>query len=243
MTRPAVVLVHGAQHSARCWEPTVAELARQAPDLRVLAVDLPGRGRTPGSLEGLTIAQCEQAVVDQVEEAGLDDVVVVGHSLAGLTVPGVVARLGARRVRRLVLVAGCVPPDGGTVLDTLAGPLRSYVARAVRRGTPSSPMPRPLAAWSFCNGMSRTQKRFVLDGLCTEAVSLSGEPVDRSALPGAVPRTWVLTTRDRALRPAQQRRSIAALGGVEEVLEADACHDVMVSHPALLAGLLVARAV
>jgi pimeloyl-ACP methyl ester carboxylesterase len=209
VSRPALVLVHGGQHTSRCWEPAVDELARQAPDVRVLAVDLPGRTGAP----------------------------------AGLTVPGVVAQLGAGRVRRLVLVAACVPPDGGTVLDTLSGPLRSYVARAVRRGRPSPPMPRPLAAWAFCNGMTRSQRRFALDGLCAEATGPTGERVDRSALPGSVPRSWVLTGRDRSLRPLQQRRSIEDLGGVEEVVELDACHDVMISHPAELAAVLAARAV
>ena len=37
-----VVLIHGAAHTAACWQPTVAELAGSVPDLRVLAVDLPG---------------------------------------------------------------------------------------------------------------------------------------------------------------------------------------------------------
>ncbi|MCU1692877.1 MAG: menH 2 [Frankiales bacterium] len=221
----------------------MAELARQAPDLQVLAVDLPGRGRTPGDLATLTIDQCVESVVAQVEEAGLSDVVVVGHSMAGLTVPGVVARLGADRVRRLVLVGACVPPDGGTVLDTLKGPMRAYVARAARKATPAPPMPRLLAGWAFCNGMTPDQKAFVLSGLCAEATRTSAERVDRSALPRSVPRTWVVTQRDRALRPAQQRRSIEALGGVDEVVEVDACHDVMVSAPVELAALLAARAV
>ncbi|MCW2613700.1 MAG: putative hydrolase, alpha/beta fold family protein [Frankiales bacterium] len=241
MTRPALVLVHGAQHDSRCWEPTVAELERQAPDLRVLAVDLPGRGGTPGDLSSLTIDDCVTSVLEQVEKAGLQEVVVVGHSLAGLTVPGVVTRLGAARVRRLVLVAACVPPQGGSVLDTLAGPMRTYARRAAARGLPAPPMPRALATWAFCNGMTAAQRRHVLGSLCAEATRPTAEPVDRTGLPQDVPRTWVLTRRDRSLRPRRQRQSIEALGGVEEVLELDACHDVMVSHPAELAGLLAAR--
>ena len=37
MTLPALVLVHGGEHSADCWDLTVAELAGQEPELRVLA--------------------------------------------------------------------------------------------------------------------------------------------------------------------------------------------------------------
>jgi pimeloyl-ACP methyl ester carboxylesterase len=241
VSRPALVLVHGAQHDARCWDPTVEQLRQQEPDLQVLAVDLPGRGRTPGDLASLTIAECVESVLAQIEAAGLREVVLVSHSMAGLTVPGVAERLGAERVRRLVLVATCIPPQGGSVLDTLSGPLKTYARRAAAKGKPSSPMPGPLAAWAFCNGMTKAQKRFVLDRLCAEATRTTAESVDRSGLPDDVPRTWVLTRRDRALRPAQQRRFIDYLGGVEEVVELDACHDVMVSHPAELAALLAVR--
>jgi pimeloyl-ACP methyl ester carboxylesterase len=241
MSRPALVLVHGAQHDARCWDPTVEQLRTQAPDLQVLAVDLPGRGRTPGDLASLTIERCVQSVVEQIEAVGLREVVLVSHSMAGLTVPGVAERLGAERVRRMILVATCIPPQGGSVLDTLSGPLKAYARRAAARGKPSPPMPKPLAAWAFCNGMTKEQKGFVLDRLCAEATRPTAERVDRSGMPQEVPRTWVLTQRDRSLRPAQQRRFIEDLGGVEEVVELDACHDVMVSHPEELAAVLAAR--
>ena len=48
MPLPGLVLVHGGAHAADCWDLTVEELHRQAPDLTVLAVDLPGRAREAG---------------------------------------------------------------------------------------------------------------------------------------------------------------------------------------------------
>jgi pimeloyl-ACP methyl ester carboxylesterase len=56
-----------------------------------------------------------------------------------------------------------------------------------------------------------------------------------------VPRTWILTTRDRALSNKSQQASIAALGRVEDVIPIDACHDVMFSHPERLAQVLLER--
>jgi len=56
-----------------------------------------------------------------------------------------------------------------------------------------------------------------------------------------VPRTWVLTTHDRALSQSSQRASMAALGGVQEVIPIDACHDVMFSHPEQLARVFLER--
>jgi pimeloyl-ACP methyl ester carboxylesterase len=109
MALPALVLVHGGGHAADCWEPTIDELHRQAPELTVLAVDLPGRRGKPSDLYTLTIADYVDSVVADIEDAGLDDVVIVGHSMAGVTVPGVVTKLGSSRVRETVLACAFVP--------------------------------------------------------------------------------------------------------------------------------------
>lgn len=239
---PAVVLVHGGQHTARCWEPTVAELARQAPWLTVLAVDLPGRTSRPGDPDTASIAGSVASVAQQVEDAGLQDVVLVGHSMAGIVLPGVATQLGAQRVRHLVFVACCVPPQGRSVIDTLSGPLRLMAARAARKGEVTKPMARWLATTFFCNGMSAHQKDLVLRQLCPEGPGPTAEPVDRSGLPDEIPRTWVLPTRDRSLSPKQQRGFIENLGGVRDVVEIDTCHDIMVSEPSALAEVLASRA-
>jgi pimeloyl-ACP methyl ester carboxylesterase len=52
MALPALVLVHGGGLAADSWELTVEEIRRLAPDLTVLALDLPGRRNNPGDLEG-----------------------------------------------------------------------------------------------------------------------------------------------------------------------------------------------
>src|SRR5947209_19642999 len=68
---PALVLVHGGEHSADCWELTIEELGRLEPELPVLAVDMPGHGRTPGDLTTVGIADCVRSAVEQIEDAGL----------------------------------------------------------------------------------------------------------------------------------------------------------------------------
>jgi pimeloyl-ACP methyl ester carboxylesterase len=107
---PALVLVHGGAHAGDCWDFTVDEIHRIAPEMTVLAVDLPGRRGKPGDLRTLTIADSVNSVVADIEEVGLGEVVVVGHSMAGLTVPGVVTQLGASRVRACDCLRGRVCP-------------------------------------------------------------------------------------------------------------------------------------
>jgi pimeloyl-ACP methyl ester carboxylesterase len=130
MALPTLVLVHGGGHAADCWEPTVEEIHRQAPDLKVLAVDLPGRRGKPGDLLKMTIADFVDSVVGDIEEAGLDEIVLVGHSMAGLTVPGVLTKLGSTRVRELILATAFVPPRGQDPRRHADGTVRA--ARAAR---------------------------------------------------------------------------------------------------------------
>ena len=67
MTLPDLVLVHGGEHAADCWDLVVTELQRQEPELRILAVDLPGRGRTPGDLATVTIGEWVDSVVADID--------------------------------------------------------------------------------------------------------------------------------------------------------------------------------
>jgi pimeloyl-ACP methyl ester carboxylesterase len=237
---PDLVLVHGGEHAADCWDLVVAELRRQQPELRILAVDLPGHGNKPGDLATVTIAEWVHSVVADIEEAGFGDIVIVGHSMAGVTVPGVVAKLGSSRVREMILASAFVPPHGSAIADTLGGPLAAFARRAARIGRPMK-IPAPAARWAFCNGMTPARRRLTMSKLHAESARIAGESVDRSGFPNDVPRTWILTTRDRALSVASQHASIAALGGVDTVIPVDACHEVMFSHPERLAQILIER--
>ncbi len=240
MALPGLVLVHGGQHAGDCWEPTVDEINRLAPDIAVLAVDLPGRRDKPGDLRTATIDSWVDSAVSDIQSVGIDDFVVVGHSMAGISVPGIVARLGSSRVREMIFAAAFVPPDGSAVVDTLPGPLGWYARRYINKGGVAT-LPNSLAAWAFCNGMNRSQRKFNIERFYAEGAAVVVEKVDRSGMPDDVPRTWILTLRDRALSQAAQHRSIAALGGVQTVIPVDTCHNLMISEPELLAELLVER--
>jgi pimeloyl-ACP methyl ester carboxylesterase len=240
MALPALVLIHGGVHAADCWDFTVDGIRRGAPDVPVLAVDLPGRRGKPGDLASARIDDWAASMVRDIDEAGLDEVVVVGHSMAGVTMPAAVTKLGAARVREMVFAAAFVPPEGGCMMDTLPGPLGWYGRRTVRDRAVGV-MPNALATYAFCNGMTPEQRRFTQARWYPEASSIVTENVDRSAMPADVPRTWLLTLRDRALSVKAQRRCIDALGGVQTLIEIDTSHNLMVTEPARLAEILVER--
>jgi pimeloyl-ACP methyl ester carboxylesterase len=214
------------------------------PELKVLTVDLPGRRNKAGDLITACIDGWVDSVVSDIENAALDDLVIVGHSFAGLTVPGVVTKLGSARVREMILATARVPANGSALVDTFPVALGWYVRRAARRNVQkgrSAGLPTALARFVLCNGMTPAQRRFTLTRSYQESPSMMLEEVDRSAMPDDVPRTWILTRRDRAVSMKIQHECIAALGGVRTLIEVDTCHMLMISEPERLAQILVDR--
>jgi hypothetical protein len=81
-----------------------------------------------------------------------------------------------------------------------------------------------------------------MDGrLYRESSRIPMEKVSRVGMPDDVPRTWVLTLRDRTHSAKDQQQSIEALGGVETIIPINTCHGLMVSEPERLAEILVER--
>jgi pimeloyl-ACP methyl ester carboxylesterase len=64
------ILIHGASHSSRCWDRIIGLL-----DAPVLAIDLPGRGRHPGPLDQLHLADFIESAVEDIEGSEAADAV------------------------------------------------------------------------------------------------------------------------------------------------------------------------
>ncbi len=93
---PPVILLHGAGGTSLTWPAEI----RRLPGWRVLAIDLPGHGRSPGIPQQNITAYMEQ-VAQFISELGCGQAVLIGHSMGGaialslaLAYPGQVAALG-----------------------------------------------------------------------------------------------------------------------------------------------------
>jgi 2-succinyl-6-hydroxy-2,4-cyclohexadiene-1-carboxylate synthase len=98
---PALVLVHGFTGSTRTWEPFTDALARR---WRVVAVDLPGHGRSPvpSRPEDARLPRVADALVAVLDRLGLERADWLGYSLGGRAALHV-ALAHPARVGRLVL--------------------------------------------------------------------------------------------------------------------------------------------
>jgi pimeloyl-ACP methyl ester carboxylesterase len=112
MSTTVFSLVHGGQQGAWCFEPLIDELARHGH--RSVAIDLPIEDPDAGSSE------YADAVVDSLRDVD-DEVVVVGHSLGGLTLPLIAQH---RPVRLLVFLCAAVPVPGSSLYDVIEADAR-----------------------------------------------------------------------------------------------------------------------
>jgi pimeloyl-ACP methyl ester carboxylesterase len=240
MALPALVLVHGGGLASDSWELTVEQIHRLAPELTVLAPDMPGRRNKPGDLKTMTIADYVDSLVGDIENAGLDEIVIAGHSLGAMTLPGVVTKLGVARAREMIFAASFLPPEGTSIVDSSPWLIATIARHRAKKNIPA-PAPNWYARLVFMNGVPSDRRRFMRDKLYAESLRILTEKVSRRGIPDGINRTWILTRRDRALAPKVQRQYIDALGGVQALFEMDTCHMLMVSEPERLAEILVER--
>ncbi|HZE36498.1 MAG TPA: alpha/beta fold hydrolase [Candidatus Eisenbacteria bacterium] len=102
---PAIVLIHGLGGFAESWRHNIPELSGHG---RVIALDLPGFGRSGKPRRAYTTAFLAQALDGFLRTLGVDRVRLVGHSLGG----AVAARYALEhpaRVERLALLGAAVP--------------------------------------------------------------------------------------------------------------------------------------
>ncbi|MFN2518188.1 MAG: alpha/beta fold hydrolase [Jatrophihabitantaceae bacterium] len=225
-------LVHGAWHGAWCWERLVPELATRGH--RVITMDL------PCDAAGATFETYADVVCGALAAHASDDVVVVGHSLAGLTIPLVAAR---RPVSRLVYLCALVPSPGRSFVDQLSDEDDDMLDQRYLAGL-SQPDAERRRAW-----VDEVLAREVLFADCDAQTSRaaferlrpqSPAPYARACALDELPpaaSTYIVCSADRLVNPAWSRR--AARQRLDaDLVELPGSHSPFLSRPAELAGIL-----
>lgn len=101
---PGVVFVHGALHDHSVWIQQTRYLAHHG--RAVLAIDLPGHGRSEGP--PLTVEAAGRWVAEVVAASGVARTALVGHSMGSLIALEAAARLGDK-ASHLVMVGTAYP--------------------------------------------------------------------------------------------------------------------------------------
>lgn len=101
---PVVLFIHGL---GAMWQSWLENLPEFASDHRVIALDLPGFGRSPMPLAEITIPGYARLVAAFMDAIGVERATVVGNSMGGFVGAELAIRDPAR-VERLVLVSPAI---------------------------------------------------------------------------------------------------------------------------------------
>jgi len=225
-----IVLVHGGGFGASCWDLVLPRLEAPA-----IAIDLPGRGSRPGDLTTITLEDFAASAVVDIDATGWKRVLLVGHSLAGLTLPRV-AEQRPEVLSALVFLSCTVPAHGQSCAEALEAAVKSEVSERLDPSDDDG-APDDFARRWFANDLDEEQIVWMKARMGSDAHRVTAEPSDLTGLRHPIPRIWIRLLRDLIVTPARQDDYIATIGGAE-VIDLDAGHMAMISQPAALAGIL-----
>ncbi len=230
------MLVHGAYHGAWCWHQLVPEL--EARGHEVVTFDLPAHGIDTTPPTAVTFDDYVTRVCDAVD-AQDGDVVLVGHSMAGM----VVTQAAERRpdaIETLVYLTAYLPGSGESMLDQrVEGSLISRnfnVDEDAGVGRVAEDTLEELF-YADCSASGLALARALVRGVPLEPLSTPVELTDERY--GSVRRVYVGCDDDRTITPEQQRAMVDERG-VDDHLTLATSHSPFLAEPEATAAALEA---
>ena len=235
--RSPFVLVHGAWHGGWCWRHVRDRLI--AAGHEVYTPTLTGQGERHHLTDpDITLDTHIEDVARVIEWEELDGVVLVGHSYGGYVVTGVADRL-RDRLARVVYLDALIPTDGRAMSDA-STPEQVAAARATLIDGYRLPSPPP--AWFGVPETDAANTAWLTRRLTDMPFACLTTPA-RLPNGGAdgLPRTFIRCPAPPLL-PGLEPAAARARADGWDYRELATGHDAMVTAPAALADMLLARA-
>ena len=235
------VLAHGSWHGGWCWRPVADRLL--AAGHRVYAPSYTGMGDRAHLLsKNITIDTFVEDLVQVIETQELKDVILVGHSFGGIPITGVDDRI-PQRLAHLVYFDAIVLQSGQNAFSVYPKADADARIAAASKATDglAVPIPDPLpAAWGFTPGSA--DHDWVKRRLTAHPLASYTTPLNlKHPIGNGVARTYVHCTQPELAVLDESRKLVQSQAGWNWV-DIAAPHEAHITHPALLADLLLGLA-
>ena len=233
--KPTVVFVHGALNDHSVWILQSRYLANHG--WNVLALDLPGHGKSAGSAPQ-TVEAAAEFVLALIDAAGLSRVALVGHSFGSLIALEVAAR-APTRTSHLVLAGTAFPMKVSPVLldASLHTPQKAIDMVTVLSHSMLAAPPSALGPGTWLHGNTKVLMRRLLAGNPRENIFHLGFKACDAYAGGeaamqkvAAPILFVLGRRDQ-MAPAKAAQALVRGAKNGTVALVDAGHQMMTEAP------------
>jgi pimeloyl-ACP methyl ester carboxylesterase len=237
------VLIHGTWHGGWAWDAVTRELSGKGH--RAHAPTLAGHGPEVARL-GITHQDCVASVVAYINQRGLEDVILVGHSFGGTVVQKVAEQL-PHRIRGTVFLDALVLKDNESVFDILPAVfLDSLAPKDGNDPVAASPdgamqIP-PWRTWrdNFIQDAPESVARSTWEQLSPEPSQVNLEKLDLKRFYSlTIPRSFIYCRHDRAMPPGYFHPGMSTRLGAFKLLEMEGSHEVMFTRPTELADKII----
>jgi len=232
-TPKSFVLVHGAFHGGWCWS-RVADILRSRGHL-VTTPTLTGLGERSHLLsDAITPSVFIDDIVNHLKWEDLTEVILVGHSLGGITITGV-ADAVPDRLKKLVYFDAVIIEHGEAMFDIYPQE-RVDALLAIARET-SGGISAPPSPPEFYGIFDPDDAAFVKDRLTPQPIATFTTPLMLNNPVGNGLPTHYIKCIDPVLTAVTVFHDRAVDAGWP-IVEIAACHDAMVTAPLATADLL-----
>jgi len=233
------VFLHGGGQGGWVWDEAIAAMQAQSGSAhRYLALDGPGCGTKRGQdTSGYDFAGITAELVADIEASGMRDVVLVGHSQAGLSMPAM-AQLRPDLFARMICVS-CAAPEPGLNAVEMA---MQRMHREEHPFNDAELSPRERSRALFCSDMPDAQAEAFLDKLGFDqwpSVCYTHNDWTYDHL-AALPVSYVLCLED-VIMPLEWQQVFARRLHARSTPRIDCGHQAMNTRPWALAEILLAE--
>jgi pimeloyl-ACP methyl ester carboxylesterase len=232
-----IVLVHGAWSDATAWQAVIPILKAQGHE--VIAVNLPGHGSDATSFANISL----QTYVDVVKNAIGDrkNIVLVGHSMAGLVISEVAEEIPGQ-IKELVYLAAYLPQNGESLLSLAKQDADSHVGKYLQidQATGSANVAKDGVIDVFAADAPAQVGDYLVNNIKPEPLAPLATPVTLTdGKFGSVKKVYIHTANDHAVSLTLQKTMVKNNGHVSKEYTLDSSHTPFISMPDKLAAILL----